>query len=513
MNTLEMAVVGSFLNQGNSVDRLRDLLKSNHIDATFFKDNSARRAFERIVSLDTNDTAAIAREVMSAVGVEWAELSIAAAAVDPLTNAQNFRSFAENHRKDLISDAVQRNMLRYRANSTPEFLAAAISEDLKTIINSIPADSEEGYSLAEIADPVPEDENPDALIRGGWFRKGHGVFLISTAGSGKSVITMQICYAWALGRPVFGIAPVRPMRIGIFQTEDDKYELSEFRSSMRRGYAERHGWSKEEIAEAESRIRFYDLKGRMGKEFVKYFHFVQSKQKFDLVIINPLQGVTDFDLGQNSLLNDFLSNGQMSFDGIIKDPNFGCGLLIIHHTNKPPSGPERLNFGRDQFAQYIGAGGQVLNRWGRSFLTLLPTKEPNVFHLVAAKREKRLDWIIPPGVTSSKPLKVIEQEPKESGYLFWHEMAIDKLMAADKKKNKLSPEDLADELVDLMQKDKEKRSFTAGDLRELARVKLGRKDGDDAYAYLVKNTAKLGVTMVKGENNNVRHYSVGTLPL
>ena len=200
-------------------------------------------------------------------------------------------------------------------------------------------------------------------------------------------------------------------------------------------------------------------------------------------------------------------------DGIIKDPNFGCGLLIIHHTNKPPSGPERLNFGRDQFAQYIGAGGQVLNRWGRSFLTLLPTKEPNVFHLVAAKREKRLDWIIPPGVTSSKPLKVIEQEPKESGYLFWHEMAIDKLMAADKKKNKLSPEDLADELVDLMQKDKEKRSFTAGDLRELARVKLGRKDGDDAYAYLVKNTAKLGVTMVKGENNNVRHYSVGTLPL
>ncbi len=32
---------------------------------------------------------------------------------------------------------------------------------------------------------------------------------------------MQMALSWACGKPWLGIVPVRPLKIGIFQTEDD----------------------------------------------------------------------------------------------------------------------------------------------------------------------------------------------------------------------------------------------------------------------------------------------------
>ena len=188
-------------------------------------------------------------------------------------------------------------------------------------------------------------------------------------------------------------------------------EIAEFRDSMRRGFREVHGWSDKDIAEAESRVRMLNPKGKMGKEFIAYLRRVQRKYHFDLVVINPLQGVAGIDLSQNKELTEFCRGNGL--DSIIKDEETKCGLLVIHHTNKPPSDADKRNFGKGAFAQYIGAGGQEINAWMRGMLLLMPTIEPGVYELSAVKRGNRLGWTNPPGKNYLFPTKLIRQSPKE----------------------------------------------------------------------------------------------------
>ena len=146
----------------------------------------------------------------------------------------------------------------------------------------------EAVPLSNFESGGPEEANPNALFPNGWFRKGQAMFLTSVAGSGKSVITTQLCYGWSLGREVLGMKPFRPLTIGIIRPEDDEEEIAEFRDSMRRGFREVHDWSDKDIAEAESRVRMLNPKGKMGKEFIAYLRRVQRKYHFDLVVINPV---------------------------------------------------------------------------------------------------------------------------------------------------------------------------------------------------------------------------------
>ena len=68
---------------------------------------------------------------------------------------------------------------------------------------------------------------------------------------------------------------------------------------MRRGFRQVYGWNDSDIAEAEKRVLMLNPKGKMGKDFIAYLRRVQRKYHFDLVVINPLQGVAGIDLSQN----------------------------------------------------------------------------------------------------------------------------------------------------------------------------------------------------------------------
>ena len=46
-------------------------------------------------------------------------------------------------------------------------------------------------------------------------------------------------------------------------------------------------------------------------------------------------------------------------------------------------------------------------------------------------------------------------------------------------------------------------------LGDLARERFGRKNGDEAYVFLVKNEEKLGVSVRKQKGSNIKLYSRG----
>lgn len=505
MNDIELSIIGTFLSGTIAGDTCRKLVEVNRLKPEFFKDNSARMAFEKVLSLETNDVGIIRREVSAAVGLEYAEKACENAPTNIVDADKIFRDFANAVQRERIRDVFEREIRFAGGKTTPSFLANSLRGALDRLETDFPRDATlDGMRLADFSAPIPEEDNPDSLFRGGWFRKGQAMFLVSTSGSGKSVITMQLCYGWALGRAVLGTTPVRPMKIGIFQTEDDEEELKEFRDSMRRGYRRIHGWTDADLRAAEKSICFFDPKGKMGDEFLTFVRAVQNRHHFDLIVINPLQGVTGFDLAKNENLTNFLRNG---LDSIIKGEKTKCGLFVVHHTNKPPNAQERVKFGRDQFAQYIGAGGAELNNWMRGMNIILPGDEPHLYRFVAAKRGDRLNWVTPPHIKAVLPTKILahsEPDPDGRRLLFWLDKTdeLANAKAAAEAATEATPEEDAKTMVEKLKGQR----LGATELVNACRIVLKRKHGDAARDYIAENAQKLGVIVEKGGNNNQRWY-------
>ena len=502
MTSLEFSVVGNFLAGLYDAAKLREIAARFRLTDDAFTDNAARRAFGVVIAEGASgDAGTLARAVAAAVGAESAERMIAGAATTLVDAEANMRQLADKSLRTRAEDIFRGEWMKYGSKTGAGFILDAICEKLRSLQPASAADSDvEAVPLSNFESSGPEETNPNSLFPNGWFRKGQAMFLTSVAGSGKSVITTQLCYGWALGREVLGMKPFRPLTIGIIRPEDDDEEIAEFRNSMRRGFREVHGWSDKDIAEAESRVRMLNPKGKMGKEFIAYLRRVQRKYHFDLVVINPLQGVSGIDLAKNSELTEFCRGNGL--DSIIKDEETKCGLLVIHHTNKPPSDADKRNFGKGAFAQYIGAGGQEINAWMRGMLLLMPTIEPGVYELSAVKRGNRLGWVNPPDKNYLFPTKLIRQSPKEDHLLFWHEMgAVPESLQSRNAKQKRDPAVDAQELVERIDIPK-----TAGELRQMARETFGKYYGDKVQSELVHNFAKYGLVLHKGENNNVQIY-------
>lgn len=277
--------------------------------------------------------------------------------------------------------------------------------------------------LCDFPDPKPEDENPDALFRNGWLRRGGGAFFVSTSGAGKSVAQTQNCVCWALGKPWFGIAPVRPLSITVYQAEDDADEVGDFRNNIRRGLTSREGWTDEDTAKAEKQIVYHDVTGLTGERFTAFVAEAQRHDKSDLLVINPLQSFAGCDIGKNDLMSEFLRG---RIDPILRNPDAPCGVLIVHHTNKvTQNARERALVKGTDAAAYAGAGAAELVNWARAVLTLRPHEAHGFFDLIAAKRGDRLGW----KDANGKPT-IVKTIAHSTPLLFWHEATADEIAAA-----------------------------------------------------------------------------------
>ena len=276
--------------------------------------------------------------------------------------------------------------------------------------------------LADFHDPVPEEENPRALFKGGWLRKGNGATFISVSGAGKSVAATQFAICFALGRPWMGIQPVRPLRVAVYQWEDDDDEVADFRENIRRGLLAA-GWTHEEVARALTQITCHDVTGLSGDEFIEYLAFAQKRDKADLLILNPLQSFAGCDITKNNELTNLLRH---KIDPILESADAPCGCIIVHHTNKvPTNGRDRRDWLGDNSAAYAGAGGAELVNWARAVLTLRPHENARGYYdLIGAKRGDKIGWKDAEGrPTDVKPIAHTE------GVMFWREVPPDELAA------------------------------------------------------------------------------------
>jgi len=276
-------------------------------------------------------------------------------------------------------------------------------------------------TLDQFETPGPDSEDPDCLFQNRWLRRGMCAAIVSTSGVGKSSFSMQAATVWAGGQECLGVRPLHPLKIGIFQSEDDEYDVANFRDRIRIGLAAELDWTPEQIQAAESRVTFCALDGSTGARFVEHLRRKQTQHHFDLIVINPLFAFFGGDMNDGNAMTAFLRHG---IDPLIKADETKCGCIIIHHTGKPNK--DALSQG-EIFKAYLGSGSGEFTNYIRSALVLTPWnggKLPGVFDLIAAKHGDKLAWRDADDKPTTKKVVCYANrlpEYQDKGMIFWIE--------------------------------------------------------------------------------------------
>ena len=376
-----------------------------------------------------------------------------------------------------------------------------------------PADESDGArKLSEINKVLADEDNDNLIFKPVWLKKGIAAMISAPSGVGKSTLAMQFAYSWALGRGMFGLNPVRPLRIGILESEDDEDEMLMFRDSMKRGYMKFCGWTEEEVKAAENRIYSIPTEGKTGKEFVDLLKQAQLKAikrdnaPYDLIIINPLMGFTGFDLSDNSKMLAFTRDW---LDPVIKgmDPELPVrtALLIINHLTKVNKDAVKFGFGSDEFSQYAAYGGGALSAWIKATFTIInDIHHKDWYKLVMGKRSKHVDWPpTPPQMKSTATMKMLRQNettPEDGRLLFWHEVPWSEVVpgwtedGGNSSGQGFNVQADAKLLAKLMG-DEAKTKTELTKLAESCEDLQPRERGRAAQKYLVSNYQELGLDM------------------
>lgn len=342
--------------------------------------------------------------------------------------------------------------------------------------------------LGQFEDPVPDENNPNAVFYYRYIQKGSTLLLVAPSGVGKSSFTIQAALRWTKGEEAFGLKPAHPLSICIIQAEDSKDECAEFRNQITQGLEEKDPEAME-YHQYWNQIFFYDCTGLAGEAFfIKGLAPLLEKYAFDLVIINPLfaylggQGVSD-----QKTVSDWL---RVRLEPLIRER---CAVLIVHHTNKISASPDKRP-SSTEFSEYLGSGSAELVNFFRAVLVLMPIMGvQRHFRLIAAKRGGRLKW--PEVEGESRPTRFFKHDEH---LIFWREVSVYDVPApVDSKKKAASYGDKKEDGSKLAEELRNDEATTLVDLRDDAIQRWGTARGRRAYDWLMEHALESGLIIEK----------------
>ena len=218
---------------------------------------------------------------------------------------------------------------------------------------------------------------------------------------------MQCAILWALGRDCFGIAPARPLKSLFIQAENDDCDIAEMRDGVIAGL----NLSPEDAELAKNSILVCREDSKTSTRFfAETVAPLLKLHKPDILWIDPALAYIGGVSSSQTDVGAFLRNG---LNPLVRE--FNCGVVVVHHTNKPPSGQEKPNWKAGDFA-YLGGGSVEWANWARAVLAIRSVGSHDIFQLMAAKRGSRLGWNEPDG---SKSYSKLIAHAKEPGVICW----------------------------------------------------------------------------------------------
>lgn len=262
---------------------------------------------------------------------------------------------------------------------------------------------------------TPETDKSDNLLGNRFLTREGSWLIVAQSGIGKSVLAMQAAILWALGRDLWGLKPVAPLKVAIIQAENNKLDLVEPLHSICKNL---------ELDAADKKLlqknfSIFPNSSKCGREFGRMLERIAKAKRPDIVIIDPLLSYIGGDISKQETCSAFLRNTIHPI--LVK---YQIGLVIMHHTGKP-RGKEEEQSGNA--LSYAGTGSSELTNYVRAASTILQNKnDPAVFDFSYAKRGARTDCD-----------RTIYLKQGENGNIFWERAeAPEEPVKAKKQKSK-----------------------------------------------------------------------------
>jgi hypothetical protein len=237
------------------------------------------------------------------------------------------------------------------------------------------------FAIGELETPPRDD--PNELLRHRYLCRGGGLLLAGPTGIGKSTLAMQAALCWSVGRECFGIVPAAPLTSLFVQAENDGGDLAEMRDGILGGL----GFSDRERRNACERVLVATEDTRSGAALcAEVIAPLLEEHVPNLLWIDPALAYLGGEANSQKDVGAFLRNG---INPLVH--KHGCGVIVLHHTNKPPSGAEKPDWRAGDFA-YLGSGSSEWANWPRAVLALRSVGSHEIFELRAGKRGGRLRW-------------------------------------------------------------------------------------------------------------------------
>lgn len=285
-------------------------------------------------------------------------------------------------------------------------VANAVTPKIKDISKMIAKSKGRRRKLGDFPKAMKESDDPNILIRGAWLERGGSAFLVSTAGTGKSIWVTQFAITMAHGVPFCGLQSWQPLKCWVIQTEDSDRRVAIDRDDIVAGLTYQWGnhakWGNIDWTAAANAVEFVDFTGYTGAAFLEQLRTELEAARAegdlpDVIIINPYMDFLGADIVTNADNISFLSGGVLAgkrtegLRSILRD--FKIAALIAHHTGKPPTDSELDAWICSDMPEYKACGASYVTNWGRSFVTMmkLPGMEGFVM-LTAGKNGGGLGW-------------------------------------------------------------------------------------------------------------------------
>jgi RecA-family ATPase len=249
------------------------------------------------------------------------------------------------------------------------------------------ADTDPMPSIRSIADyTLPKSDDPNELLTKRFLCRGGALLLVGPTGIGKSSFVMQAAFRWALAADFFGIQPARGLKVLVVQAENDDGDIAEIRDGVFRGLLASGQIMADDPDRVASRVSVVCEDSRTGRDFGAMLDRLLDRQRPDLLIIDPALAYLGGDALKQADVTLFCRN---ILNPIIH--RHGVGLILVHHTNKPPKGEEKSDWKAGDLA-YLGQGAADWANWARAVMAIRTLGSHSMFELCLGKRGGRVGW-------------------------------------------------------------------------------------------------------------------------
>lgn len=272
----------------------------------------------------------------------------------PSPNLGHFtRIIQEKHQaRQLINIARDLSAKALSGAFTPAELAQGFQAQAKSILEaSVRKDTTQRMPLADLQ-AFDRHNDPNCLVGNRWLCKGGSLLFSGQAGTGKSSLLTQLAVSWALGKDLWGMKPIRPMRIVMLGSENDLGDIAE----QWMGVTGAMWLTQAEQMTLEENVVIYREAVKTGEAFGALIEELVTRHNADFLMVDPLLGFAGGDVSKQEFCSHFLRH--------ILQPvlmRTGCCLIAAHHQNKPPKKKED-----NMQSTYDFTGSSELANWFRS---------------------------------------------------------------------------------------------------------------------------------------------------